>query len=245
VLADTFRSGSVRFAFTDRTGGVSVAPYDSLNLGGGVGDTHDAVAENQRRLAAAVGLPASRLVFLRQVHGVDVAVVDGPWPAGAPPPQVDAVVTTSADLGLVVVVADCFPVLLGDEAAGLVGAAHVGRRGLAAGIVDRVVVAMTDLGAVPERIEAMVGPGICGRCYEVPAHMHDDVAAAVPEATSRTGRGTPALDIRAGIHAQLRGAGVSRTVRDAARCTYEDSVLFSHRRQQPTGRLAGVAWRTS
>jgi polyphenol oxidase len=244
VLADTFSFGSVRFAFTDRTGGVSLAPYDSLNLGGGVGDTNDAVAENQRRLAGAVGLPASRLVFLRQVHGVDVAVVDGPWPAGAPPPQVDAVVTTSADLGLVVLIADCLPVLLGDDDAGLVAAAHVGRRGLAAGIVGRVVVAMTDLGAAPERIETVVGPGICGSCYEVPADMHDDVVAAVPEASSRTQRGTAAVDIRAGIHAQLQTAGVVRAAHDVARCTFEDPSLFSHRRQRPTGRLAGIAWRT-
>lgn len=245
MLVDTFRSGSVRFAFTDRTGGVSVAPYDSLNLGGGVGDTHDAVAENQRRLAAAVGLPTSRLVFLRQVHGVDIAVVDGPWPAGVPPPQVDAVVTTSADLGLVIVVADCFPVLLGDDVSGLVGAAHVGRRGLAAGVVDRAVAAMADLGAAPEHIDVVVGPGICGTCYEVPAQLHDDVVAAVPEASSVTVRDTPAVDIRAGIHAQLRRAGVTGVVQDVARCTYEDPALFSHRRQRPTGRLAGVAWRTA
>ena len=188
MLVDSFDSGSARFAFTDRTGGVSAAPYDSLNLGGGVGDTPDAVAENQRRLASAIGLPASRLVFPRQVHGVDVAVVDGPWPAGALPPQVDAIVTTSAELGLVVVVADCFPVLLADDDSGMVAAAHVGRRGLAAGLVPRVVAAMADLGGSPERIDAVVGPGICGACYEVPPDLHAEVSAIVPEASSRTRR---------------------------------------------------------
>jgi polyphenol oxidase len=244
VLVDTFGGGSARFAFTDRTGGVSAAPYDSLNLGGGVGDTPDAVAENQRRLAAAIGLPASRLVFPRQVHGVDVAVVDGPWPAGALPPQVDAIVTTSAGLALVVVVADCFPVLLADEDVGMVAAAHVGRRGLAAGLVARVVAAMADLGGSPERIDAVVGPGICGSCYEVPAELQAEVSARVPEASSRTRVDTPALDIRGGIHAQLQRAGVRRPARNADRCTFEDPALFSHRRHHPTGRLAGVAWRT-
>jgi polyphenol oxidase len=247
VLADTFSSGSLHVAFTDRVGGISEAPYDSLNLGDGVGDTPGAVAENQRRLAAAVGLPASRLIFLRQVHGNDVAIVDGPWPAGSLPPQVDAVVTTAVDLGLVIVVADCFPLLLGDDVGGVVAAAHVGRRGLAAGLVGRVVDALVDTGAVPDRIHAYIGPGICGRCYEVPSAMHDDVVASVPEASSRTRHGTPALDIRAGIQAQLRRAGVahSSSVWNSRRCTFEDAALFSHRRHQPTGRLAGVAWRTA
>jgi polyphenol oxidase len=247
VLADTFSAGSLRFAFTDRIGGISDAPYDSLNLGGGVGDAPSAVAENRRRVAAAVGLPASRLVFLRQVHGDDVAIVDGPWPAGTPPPQVDAVVTTAVELGLVIVVADCLPVLLGDDVAGVVAAAHVGRRGLAAGLVGRVVDALVATGARPQRVQAYVGPGICGACYEVPAAMHDDVVAMVPEASSRTGRGTPALDIRAGVHAQLRRSGIPDTTPlvDVARCTFEDPALFSHRRHQPTGRLAGIAWRVA
>ena len=125
----------------------------------------------------------------------------------------------------------------------MVAAAHVGRRGLAAGLVPRVVSAMAALGGSPERIDAVVGPGICGACYEVPPDLHAEVSAIVPEASSRTRVDTSALDIRAGIHAQLRRAGVHRPTRNAERCTFEDAALFSHRRHRPTGRLAGVAWR--
>ena len=97
--------------------------------------------------------------------------------------------------------------------------------------------------SVTRRIDAVVGPGICGSCYEVPAELQAEVGARVPEASSRTRVDTPALDIRGGIHAQLQRAGVRRPARNADRCTFEDPALFSHRRHHPTGRLAGVAWR--
>ncbi|GAA3106574.1 peptidoglycan editing factor PgeF [Streptomyces goshikiensis] len=164
------------FAFTDRWGGVSAVPYEELNLGGAVGDDPAAVLANRAAAAAGLGIDADRVVWMNQVHGRDVAVVDGPWEAGRQVPSVDAVVTTRRGLALAVLTADCTPVLLADPVAGVAGAAHAGRPGLVAGVVPAVVEAMTGLGAEPGRIVARTGPAVCGRCYEVPAGMRDEVA---------------------------------------------------------------------
>ncbi|RBL79681.1 laccase, partial [Streptomyces cavourensis] len=157
-------TGSAHFAFTDRWGGVSAAPYGELNLGGAVGDDPAAVGANRERAARRLGLDPASVVWMNQVHGRDVAVVDGPWGADAEIPAVDALVTTRRGLALAVLTADCTPVLLVDPAAGVVGAAHAGRPGLVAGVVPAVVEAMTALGARPSRITAHTGPAVCGRC---------------------------------------------------------------------------------
>jgi YfiH family protein len=236
VLRHDEQLGGARFAVTDRLGGVSAEPYAELNLGGHVGDDAAAVAENRRRVAGQVRLPAERVVYMNQVHGAGVAVVDRPWPGRAP--DVDAMVTRRPGLGLAVLVADCVPVLLADPAAGVAGVAHAGRQGLAAGVVPAILAAMRDLGA--DEIHARVGPSVCGRCYEVPEQMRADVARRVPEswATSRTG--TPALDVAAGVEAQLRSGGAEVIRLDG--CTAEDPSLYSHRRDRPSGRFAGLAW---
>lgn len=226
--------GRARFAFTDRFGGSSRAPFDHLNLGGHVGDDPDVVAENRRLLAAALELPTDHVVYMNQVHGADVAVVDGPW--NGPAPAVDAMVTTRASLALAVLVADCVPVLLADPDAGVIGAAHAGRPGLVAGVVPAVVAAMHESGA--RSITAVAGPSVCGQCYEVPEQMRDEVSAVVPEAYATSGWGTPALDIRAGVLAQLAAAGVTATA--SSTCTRIDPASYSYRRDRRTGRFAGV-----
>lgn len=142
-------TGSAHFAFTDRWGGVSAAPYGELNLGGAVGDDPAAVGANRERAARRLGLDPARVVWMNQVHGRDVAVVDGPWGADAEIPAVDAVVTARRGLPLAVLTADCTPVLLADPVAGVVGAAHAGRPGLVAGVVPAAVEAMVALGAHP------------------------------------------------------------------------------------------------
>jgi YfiH family protein len=246
------------FLFTDRTGGVSAPPYDSFNLGNHVGDDPHAVARNRWRLGQVT---AAHLLFMRQVHGARVATVGqdaargwfrhGELDAAAEQeqlardgelvsPEADAMVTDVPGLALVVLVADCVPVVL--TGPGAVGVAHAGRAGLAAGVVPATVAALGALGAAPRDLRAEIGPSVCGRCYEVPAAMRAEVDALVPGTAATTRSGAPALDLRAGVLAQLRAAGV-REVSVHDRCTMEDAALFSHRRDRGrTGRFAGVGW---
>jgi hypothetical protein len=229
----------IRRVLTSRSGGHSAAPYDSFNLGGAVGDDPAAVSANRGRLAGELGLSTDRLVWMDQVHGAEVVAVDGPRPGGVV--GTDGLVTTTRGLGLVVLVADCVPILLADVDAGVVGVAHAGRPGAAAGIGQRAVVAMTEAGARPESLEVLLGPAICGRCYEVPPQMQADVEARLPGSACSTAAGTSGLDLRAGLARILVEAGVGRVTVDP-RCTAEDPELYSYRRDGVTGRQAGVAW---
>lgn len=235
-----FRStvAAVDLAFTDRHGGVSAPPYDSLNL---ALEGDDDPTSRSRNLALLLGdfAPGDRLADLRQVHGAEVVTVPedpGPEP-GASRPEADAVVTDRPGVTLLVRAADCVPLLLADGDAAVGGAVHCGRPGLAAGVVPAAVDRMHRLGAT--RIGGWVGPHVCGRCYEVPAEMRDAVAAVVPEARATTSWGTPAVDLGAGVRAQLERAGVA--VHDEARCTRESPDLYSHRRDGAgAGRHAGL-----
>jgi polyphenol oxidase len=228
----------VRRVLTTRAGGRSRPPYDSFNLGDHVGDDPAAVAANRERLARGIGLDAARVAWMNQIHGTDVAVVEGPQDAV---PTADALVTEEPRLALAVVVADCVPVLLADAEAGIVAAAHAGRTGAAAGVLPATLATMEKLGAERERVDVLLGPSVCGQCYEVPEAMRDEVDAALPGSAGTTRIGTPSLDLRAGLVRQLRGEGVTAVDADS-RCTLEDDQLFSHRRARPTGRLAGVIW---
>lgn len=230
---------AIRRVITSRAGGRSDGPYKSFNLGGGVGDDPAAVAANRARMADRIGLSPDRLVWMDQVHQAHVAIVDRP--AGQALPRTDGVVTTTPQLGLVVLVADCVPILLADDRAGVAGAVHAGRPGAAAGIAQQAVAAMVEAGAKPGSIEALLGPAVCGRCYEVPPDMQADVETRLPGSACRTTKGTTGLDLRAGLAKALLAAGVGRVVADP-RCTAEDPELFSYRRDGVTGRQAGVAW---
>ena len=230
--------GPVDLAFTDRFGGVSGVPYDELNLALSGADSADDRARNHALVLEDFG-PGDELVDLVQVHGAVVDVVESPVDRDAPDgrPEADGVVTAAPGLTLMVRAADCVPVLLADIDAGVIGAAHSGRLGLVAGIVPATVLRMQDLGA--RELTAWVGPHICGACYEVPADLQDEVAAAVPESRSTTSWGTPALDLGAGVRAQLVSLGVE--VVDVSRCTRESADLYSYRRDGArAGRLAGL-----
>ncbi|WP_416978543.1 peptidoglycan editing factor PgeF [Streptomyces sp. T028] len=228
------------FAFTDRWGGVSAAPYEELNLGGAVGDDSAAVRANRELAAKSLGLDPSDVVWMNQVHGADVAAVEGPW-GDEPVPRVDAIVTARRGLALAVLTADCTPVLLADPAAGVAAAAHAGRPGMVAGVVPAAVRAMMELGAEPSRIVVRTGPAVCGRCYEVPEQMRAEVAGVEPAAYAETSWGTPAVDVTAGVHAQLDRLGV-RDREQSPVCTRESQDHFSYRRDRSTGRLAGYVW---
>lgn len=233
------------FAFTDRWGGVSAVPYEELNLGGAVGDDPDAVRTNRELAAKSLGLDPARVVWMNQVHGRDVAVVDEPWgELGTGPAavhEVDAIVTARRGLALAVLTADCTPVLLADPVAGIAAAAHAGRPGMVAGVVPAAVHAMMDMGAEPSRIVARTGPAVCGRCYEVPEAMRAEVSAVEPAAHAETSWGTSAVDVTAGVHAQLERLGVCDRGQSPV-CTRESGDHFSYRRDRTTGRLAGYVW---
>jgi YfiH family protein len=182
---------------------------------------------------------------MEQVHGGAVARVDRPSPRV---PGVDALVTTAHDLALVVLTADCVPILLADPGRG-VGAVHAGRRGVEENVVGAAVAALTAAtGSGPERVHAAVGPAIGGCCYELPRECADAVAAAVPMPASTTSWGTPSLELRGAAELQLRAAGV-RAITRAGGCTRCDQDRwFSHRataRGAAPGRNASAIVRRS
>jgi polyphenol oxidase len=229
----------IRRVVTNRAGGRSSGVFGTFNLSAGVGDDPGAVTANRERASRELGVP---LVFLEQVHGTRVEVVEALPEAGAPDvPGTDALVTALPGVGLAVLAADCVPVLLGDARAGVVGAAHAGRVGAATGVLPAVVSAMQELGARPADMTVLLGPAVCGACYEVPAAMQAEVDARLPGSAVRTRRGTPGLDLRAGLYHQLVELGVGKVGADP-RCTIEDRTLYSHRRDGRTGRQAAITW---
>lgn len=213
--------------FTNRHGGFSHGDYASWNLATHVGDDLADVQRNQAKLREQVG----KLVLMSQVHGDTVFEVEQ-LPAVIP--VADSVITRNPDLALVVMVADCIPLLLRSDNS--VAAVHVGRAGLMNSIAIKTVQKMRELGA--DKIVGSIGPAICGSCYEVPQELHDQVVALHPLASSRTRSGRPALDLPKALIAALAEVEVLVTI--ATSCTLEDEDYFSYRRNNVTGRQAGV-----
>ena len=214
--------------FTDRRNGHSRAPYESFNLALHVGDDPLVVAQNRDELKAL----SAPLQFMNQVHGDDVVVVN----ELISEPTADALITQNPDIALAVMVADCIPLLLVADL--VIAAVHVGRRGLVNGIALKTVSKMRELGA--SDIRAELGPSICGKCYEVPQDLADEVALLHPVASSMSGIGSPALDLPRALVAALEAVGVSSQVSPV--CTLENPNYFSYRRHNITGRTAGVIW---
>jgi purine-nucleoside/S-methyl-5'-thioadenosine phosphorylase / adenosine deaminase len=233
-VIDTLELPGARAIFSTRRGGVSDGPYSSLNLGILTEDAPEHVVENRARLAGEAGVDADRVVMGWQVHGTDLREWDAadPQVAYAQPgdkelPRVDGHLTTQARLGLLVLVADCYPVALSDgERAAML---HCGWRPLAGGIIEKAVACFDSPPA------AAVGPGIGGCCYEVGPEVAERFAD-VPDAVD--GR---MLDLRRVIEARLRAAGVS-AIEHLDRCTScEPELYFSHRRDRGlTGRQGGL-----
>lgn len=247
------QSPKVRKVFTDRNGGISTGAYASFNLGDHVGDDPAAVAHNRQRLADVLGLDVGRLVFMEQIHSPNVTEVTADHlvssasaeaPASPVIEATDALITTLRDTALIVLIADCVPVLLSDEDAGVIAAVHAGRMGARNGILRRTIARMEDLGAVPSNIHALLGAAASGENYEVPQAMAADVESKLPGSATTTAQGTHGLDIRAGLTRQLLSLGV-RSIDADPRCTIDPEHadrFFSYRREGTTGRQAGVVW---
>ena len=234
---------AVRVVFTGREDADGAA---NVSLVVGEGD----VAAVRRRALDALGLPPGAAVFMEQVHGGDVARVThaeagrGLEVHAEAIPGVDGLVTDEDGLALVVLTADCVPVLLVDPGRA-VGAVHAGRRGVAAEVVPTAVRALA--GGATGEVVAVIGPSIGGCCYEVPAAMADELAAVWPQARAATTWGTPSLDLRAAVTAQLESCGVTQ-VRQVGGCTSCNADrFFSHRAttgaRAPAGRQAGIVLR--
>ncbi len=234
-------AGRVRLALTDRDGGVSVGPWGAptgggLNLATHVDDDPAHVATNRQRVCAELSVPPEALVVADQVHGREVVQVSGPC---SEPPVADALVTDRPGLALMVLVADCVPVLLADAERGVVGVAHAGRPGMAAGVVGAAVAAMRDLGA--RDLVARLGPSVCPRCYEVPLAMREDVAACRPETRSVTWEGRPSIDVAAGVLAQLTELDVPARPAAGLHGGVRAAVLLPSGRSHRAVRRAGLA----
>lgn len=224
----------IRVAFTDRGAG---------NLAPRVGDDPGAAARSRQALEAELGIGTGALHFMKQTHSTVVAEARSGYA-----PEADALVSPTGTEALAVLVADCVPVVLvGSTARGgfVTAVVHAGRKGVEGDIAGRTVDDLRQRGA--ELISAWIGPSVCGRCYEVPEQMREEVARAVPLTSSTTRWGTPALDLPAGVRGQLESVGVDvqDLGTDSTLCTLENESLFSHRavgQGRPVGRLAGLVW---
>ena len=232
------RLASPHHGFFTRRGGVSTGPYSALNGSSAGGDDPIAVAENRALVARSLGVEPDALVGLTQVHGIAVETVTAPWRAGQGR-RADAMVTAMPGLVLGIVTADCAPVLLHDEAAAVVGAAHAGWRGAAAGVLEATVAAMAALGADPGRIRAAVGPCIGPGSYEVGADMRDAVLAADPAAAAffRAGarHGHFLFDLPGFCTDRLHRAGVGEVHPLGVDTLADADGFFSHRRRTLAG----------
>jgi hypothetical protein len=231
----------VRAAFTLRTGGVSVPPFDSLNLGSHVGDDAAHVAENRARVHRALALP-SEPVWMHQVHGttvVELAAAD----AAVAPPTADAAFTRASGPACAILVADCMPVLFAARDGSVVGAVHAGWRGLAAGVLERAIAAM---GVAGSDLVAWCGPSIGPAAFEVGDDVRDAFAARDSQAARafvRNDRGRWQCDLAQLAMARLAAAGIHAVTLDGS-CTVSDARrFFSFRRDGQCGRMAALVWK--
>jgi purine-nucleoside/S-methyl-5'-thioadenosine phosphorylase / adenosine deaminase len=222
----------LRHAFFSREGGVSEGIYGGLNGGTGSDDNPAHVAENRRRMAAALRVSSERLLTVFQIHSPDVAVATTAWDTAARP-KADAIVTRTEGLAIGVTAADCGPILFADAKARVIGAAHAGWKGALTGVVEATVEAMEKLGAERAGIVAAIGPLIRQPSYEVgPEFVARFVEADAENAlyflpSSREGHAM--FDLAAFIRKRLENAGVLM-VDDTGTDTYADERFFSYRR---------------
>lgn len=218
--------------FFGRRGGVSTGVYASLNAGAGSGDSADAVTENRRRIAAAIGVPPDRLVSVYQVHSPNVVRVEAPFLGERP--HADAMVTTTPGLGLAILTADCAPVLFADPDARIIGAAHAGWRGALAGVLEATVALMREAGA--RRIVAAIGPAIAQQSYEIGPEFEARFLAEDPTSAAYfAGDGKRRFDLVGYCRARLAALGLA-CIDVLAQDTYTlETDWFSNRRTVHSG----------
>lgn len=232
----------VRALSMRRGGGISRGRFASLNLATHVGDEAAAVEENRRRLCAAAGLPAQPS-WLHQVHGAEVEDLDRPDSASAVALiGRDAALTRAAGRVCAILTADCVPILLADDEASVVAAAHAGWRGLSAGVLAATVRALE---VAPARLHAWIGPCIGAAHYEVGPEVREALLAVDAQAAAAF-RATPGgkfhADLALAARQQLQALGIAR-IDGAGECTYAyPDRYFSHRRDGQTGRQATLIW---
>jgi len=227
---------ATRHGFFTRRGGVSTGAYASLNCSLSSGDDPACVARNRALVAGALGVADTHLLGVTQVHGTEVVTVTEIWPAGTGP-KADALVTAKAGLALGVITADCAPVLFRDPAAGVIGAAHAGWRGAAAGVLEATLAAMVRLGADAARVVAVVGPCIAQASYEVGEDLRDAVLPTLGDGAAFFVAGRPGhwhFDLAGYCAARLRLAGAAAHLLGVDTCA-DEARFFSHRRRTLAG----------
>jgi polyphenol oxidase len=246
IVPDWLVPPQVGALMTTRTGGVSVAPFDSLNIGVAVGDDPAAVTHNRRIVAETI---AARPVYLKQVHGARVIEIGKAGPQADDTIEADAAFTTEPGIACAIQVADCLPVLFADAQGRAVGAAHAGWRGLAAGVLERTARAVCTAAACePASLRAWLGPCIGPRAFEVGADVVE--AFGHPPAGSECFVNTPRADGSPAWRADLAGLARDRLARigvspvsGAGWCSVEDaSRFFSFRRDGRSGRMVALVW---
>ncbi len=223
----------IRHGFFTAKGGVSAGFYNSLNCGFGSQDDRVLINENRRRVATSLGFKPDRMFGLRQNHSSDCVFINASSDAStAARPVADALVTGTNNLAISILTADCVPVLLAAPSPGLVGAAHAGWRGAVNGILAATVAMMIDNGATPEHIEAVIGPAIQQKNYEIGEDLRSLVLNTYPDATILfvpCGKEKYLFNLPGFVEMLLRAAGILR-VHNLNIDTYgESSGLFSHR----------------
>ena len=246
---------------TARSGGVSSGPYATLNLSLSVGDYPGFVRENRRRLATAFGVTPGDFVFARQVHGAGVRVVteadrgsgafslDDAVGAAGEAGGVDALVTTSPEVVLAILTADCVPIVLHDPVSRVLACVHAGWRGTVAGVTAAALAALQDLGTRPADVTAGIGPAVGADRYQVGPDVHQAVTRTFGPAAAQFIRPDPPapgrwlLDLQAANRHALRQAGVPgpRIHTTDIPTGPVPGHFFSDRTARPCGRLALAA----
>ena len=222
---------------TTRDGGVSSAPFDSLNLGGNLGDRRENIEKNRKLLLDSLAIPARKLAQTGQIHGAEIAVVN----AGGLYRGFDGFVTEKQDLALAISTADCYSVVIYSPPERALAALHVGRKGAERGIIGRAVALLHEKYRIdPTYAIAIIGPGICKKCYTV----SKEDAAPFPRGVKRFGHGSWHLDLEAFSRAELKECGLKRKniLRSGLCSACNRDLFFSHRRDRGmTGRLWTLA----